>query len=192
MKRAVALLVLCCCCLSAMADGLSEDLAALKKDREKKVKIGGVKDDTIRNEADEKIESLKFYTNQYEDDDLTYRVRVTIELTDKEKNIYYAQLQRGQGSLPDDYTGEDTWEFQVPHGTLDKPKMSAYAIEYGFFKDGQFVPVVAEFDDVDSAEEITERATAGRADMQITEHTYKYRDQDDEIQTSMSNHAELK
>jgi len=192
MNRYIILLAFCLNCFTSFGAELSDEIVELKKSRKSKVKIGSVSDDTIRNDEDKKIEVLKFHTYQYEDDELTYRICVTVELTDNQDDVYFAQLAREQGSVHKDYTGEDSWEFQIAHGDLEKPKLTAYAIQYGFFTDGIFVPIAEEFDDVDRLEEITERATAGRIDMQITKHTYQYEDEDDEIQTSLSNHKSLK
>jgi len=198
MKYYTMLFAFCLSCFTSFGAELPDELAELKEARKGKVKIGGVIDDTVRGDDDEKFEVLKFYTSQYEDDELVYRVRVTMEITDKDDNIYFARLAREQGPLHPDYIGEDRWAFQVPHGDLKRPKLTAYAIQYGFFKDGILVPLAEEFDDVDSVDEIMERAEAGRLDMQITLHTYQFRnegageDGGDEILTTTSNHEKLK
>jgi len=168
MKRCLIALILLACCFSASAKKLPEHLAKLPKEllekreqMEGRIKIGSVNDTTIENDDDEEISVLKFYTCQDERDNLNYRMRVTIELTDDrgKGDSYFAQLSCKQPSVPLEYTGETTWEFHLPHGELKKVKMTAYAVQYGFFESGTFVPVSEKFDDVDSAEEITTRTT---------------------------------
>ncbi len=198
MKYRLLTSLICLGCSLAFGADLSEELEDLKDDRDGQVRIGTVNDDTIRTDDDEKIEVLKFSTFQGQSDELTYRIRVTLELTDNrgKGDVYFAQLQREQGPIPIDspdqvYLGTDSWEFQIPHGELKKPKLTAYTIEYGFFKDGVFVPVAEEFKKVDSADEIKDRADH-RLDLQITKHTYQYRDASGAEQTSPSNHKNLK
>lgn len=194
MKAKLILIALLTAALgSAWSDDLPEEVQELKKDRENEVKVGGVSDDTVRNEADEELEEIKFYTYQNEDDPLTYRIRVTVELTDDKDEIYYAQLQVGQGSLRIEYDGEDRWAFQIPHGDLPDPEISAYVIQYGFLKDGLYVPVYEEMDDADSPEEIVERATGGRVEMFCSKHIYSIDYEDgSEIEWTQSNHEDLR
>lgn len=193
MKTKWLLIALIAALTTAWSDELPEDLEELKEDRENEVKIGGVSDDTVRNEADEELEEIKFYTYQNEDDPLTYRIRVTLELTDENDEIYFAQLQVGQGTLRLEYNGEDRWAFQVPHGDLPDPEISAYAIQYGFLKDGTFVIVDEEMDDTDSPEEIIERATGGRVDIFCSKHIYSIDYEDGtEIEWTKSNHESLR
>lgn len=193
MKTKWLLIALIAALTTAWSDELPEDLEELKEDRENEVKIGGVSDDTVRNEADEELEEIKFYTYQNEDDPLTYRIRVTLELTDENDEIYFAQIQVGQGKLRLEYNGEDRWAFQVPHGDLPDPEISAYAIQYGFLKDGTFVIVDEEMDDTDSPEEIIERATGGRVDIFCSKHIYSIDYEDGtEIEWTKSNHESLR
>jgi len=184
MKHYMLLAVFCLSCFASFGAGLSEDEMERFK---KSVKIISINEDTVRGDDDSKSEVIKFSTYQDENDDaLNFRMRITVELKDKSKKTYFAQMARGQGALDSEYTGEDNWEFKIPHGDLERPKISAYAIQYGILCEGEFIPVVEEFDDVDSAEEITVRTTT-RIDIQSTKHTYSYRSGDDEILQSPSN-----
>ena len=166
-------------------DGIDEDEF---KRLSRAVKISGVSDDTEEDDYDEKFEVLKFYTNQGEDneEEYTFRVRVTIEVTDKKKNSFYAQIARGQKEMDPEYNGTDTWYFWVPHGDLVKPKITAYVIEYGVLIDEKFIVLASDADDVETTEELIER-TPERTDLKITQHEYEFDDGDGEIQTSMPN-----
>ena len=186
MKQIMLLLVFCMGCFLAVGAEISEDeLERL----ERSVKIGSVNDDTIENEADEEFIQLKFYTYQNEDDsdEYTFRLRVTIELTDKQKNSYFAQMAREQGSLDTEYTGEDNWEFLLPIGDLNRPKVTAYVIQYGILVDAEFIVLAEETDDVDTVEELTERSPT-RLEPQnknaVIKHQYKFRDSDEGEQYS--------
>lgn len=183
MKHYILLLVFCLSCFAAFGAGMSED----EMNRlQKSVKILSINEDTVRADDDSKSEAIKFSTYQDENDDaLNFRMRITVELTDKNKKTYFAQMARGQGALHEEYTGEDNWEFQIPHGDLERPKVTAYAIQYGVLCDGEFIPLAEEFDDVKSADEITARTT-NRIDIKSTWHTYSYRDGDEVLQ-SLSN-----
>ncbi len=184
MKRYILLLVFCLSCFAVFGAGLSED--EMEK-LQKRVKILSVNDETVRGDDDEKSEAIKFSTYQDEHDDaLNFRMRITVELTDRSKKTYFAQMARAQGAVDSEYTGEDNWEFQIPHGDLERPKLTAYSIQYGILYEGEFIVLVEETDDVDSADEITARNTE-RVDIKSTKHTYSFRDGDGATQQSMSN-----
>jgi hypothetical protein len=154
---------------------LPADLLEKREELEGRIKIGTVNDSKMKNDADEKVTEIKFHTYQDERDELNYRIRVTIEMTDRQKNTYFAQISRPPKPFPGEYTGESDWAFQIPHGDLERPKVSAYAIEYGFLDGSTFVPVAEEFDDVDCAEEITDR-TQARINIKCTHNSHWYRD----------------
>lgn len=174
-KTLISLVLLASTALSAK---IPEHLLEKKEHFEGRIKIGSVTDTTIKNDADEKVTVLKFYTCQDERDKLNYRMRVTIELTDKrgKGDSYFAQLSCKQRTPPIHYTGESDWEFQLPHGNLEKPKLTAYAVQYGFLEEGVFVPVAEKFDDVDSADEITDRTSSRLNGLKCTKIFHWYRD----------------
>jgi len=182
MKYTILLMTICLSCFVAVGAELTED--QLEK-LERSVKIGSVSDETVRGDDDGKSEVLKFYTYQNEDDEYNFRMRVTIELTDKSKNTYFAQLMRERGAVDTEYTGEDNWKFELPHGDLEKPKLTAYVVQYGILNEGEFVVLAEEFDDVDTLEELTERTTTRTDEKMTAKHNYSYRDGDGEtIQSS--------
>ncbi len=178
MKYFLTALILSACCFISTAAELPAPLVEKMESLEGRIKIGTVSDNTIRNDDGGKVESLKFHTNQDERDKLHYQIRVTIELTDNrgKGDRYFAQISERAKSYPLEFTGEIDWEFQLPHGDLEKPKMTAYAVEYGFFEDGVFVPVAEELDDVDSADEITDRTTTRLEGLRRTECTRWFRE----------------
>lgn len=187
MKRFLISLALLLGCSISFGAELSPELATLKEKLSSTIKIGSVNIDTIRDDNGNKIEVIKFHTYQDErDKDLNFRMRVTVEMTDKSDQTCFAQINREQGAVHEEYTGEDDWEFQLPYGDLERPKVSAYAIQYGIFDAGQFIPVVEAFKNCDSAEEITAR-TACRANFSQTLHYYWFRNLDDEVVSSNPN-----
>jgi len=180
MKQTILLIVFFLSCLGAVGAEISEK--ELKK-LGKSVNISSVVDSTIKNEDREKVEVVKIYTYQRRKDetvDFNYRIRVTVELTDREKNTYFAQVARRQGSVHTDYLGKDEWEIQIPHGDMERPKVTAYAIQYGIVNGGEFIVLAEEFDDVDTLEELTERTTTRIDEVKAIEHYYWYTDRDDE------------
>lgn len=152
-----------------------------------KIKIGSVSDDDFE-ENDIEYQTLKFYTYQDEDsvEDYTFYVKVTVEFTEKKtKKSYYAQFARTQGSVESEYTGEDNWEFVVAQGDLEKPKVSAYVVQYGILVDKKFIVIVEEMDDVDSLEELTTRTSDKLVQKPRILHQYNFRDSNEEVQQSM-------
>lgn len=187
MRCFLGVLFLLSVCLPLCGEELSAETVKLKEKLAKTVKIGTINVDTARDSENKKSEVFKFHTYQDErDKDLIFRVRVTVEMTDKAGNTCFAQFNRAQGAVHEEYTGEDDWIFQVAHGDMDKPKISAYAIQYGILQDGVFVPVAEKLWKVDSVDEITKR-TSCRTEFIKNQHSYWYRNSDDETVSSSPN-----
>jgi hypothetical protein len=173
-------------CFVAAGALTSDEIEDLKK----KVKIGSVSDDEME-EDDVEYMQVKFYTIQDEDsaDEHAFYVKVTVELTDKKtKTVCYAQFARMQGAVDTEYTGEDNWEFVVPFGDLEKPKITAYAVQYGVIEDKEFIVLAEQMDDVDTVEELTTRTPTRTTEKPRILHQYSYRDigsEDEEIIQSM-------
>jgi hypothetical protein len=160
MKRCVFLLMTLAAWSFSFGGELPENPEEIKEQLKNKVKIRTVTDDTIRNENDEKSECLKFYTQRDPYCDVVFKLRVTVELTDKEGRTYSARcIERHNGS-GEWFTGDEEWEFQIPHGNLQKPKLTAYAIQSGLLRDGEFIPIAESLYKADAAEEILERAVS--------------------------------
>lgn len=147
-----------------------------------KTRVGGVSDVEVDNELGEEITQIKFYSYQDQDTEYTYRVRLTVEIEDKEDNLYFAQYARLQGSVNEEYTGEDNWEFDIDTSMLERPKVTAYAVEYGVLIDGEFIVLDLQVDDVDTPEEILERATERLSGVEAR-HRYNYDDGDEVVQS---------
>ena len=174
MKQRLIILAILSCCAVAFSEKPTDLVLKLQKEYKGRIKIGSANDTTLKVE-DEKVEALKFHTYQDERDDLNYRIRVTVELEDKNDKTYFAQIMKPQPSHQMEYTGESNWEFHIPHGNMKRPKITAYAIQYGFIQDKKFIPVAEELDDVDAAEEITER-TKTRTEIILGDYGYTYRE----------------
>lgn len=129
---------------------------------------------------------FKFYTYQDENDiNFQWRMRVTVQMTDRNGESCFAQINRPQGPVDTEYTGEDTWEFHVPHGAMDRPQVSAYIIQYGVLQDGVFVPVVEKFYRAEELQELIKNPRC-RVEFSVMRHYYNYR-QDGEVLTSQPN-----
>ena len=186
MKRYVVSLCVVAAAFVSLGAELSKDLLKLQEDLSSRTKIGTVNDTTLR-DNDKKFEVLKCSTNQDpRKKDLNFRMRVTVELTDKAENTCWAQINREQGPVDKEYTGEDVWEFRIPHGEMEKPKVTAYAVQYGILKDGEFIPVAEKFSKVDTVEEITSKS-ANRIEFSQTLHYYSYNNSEGEKMSSSPN-----
>ncbi|NOU37068.1 MAG: hypothetical protein HOO88_09915 [Kiritimatiellaceae bacterium] len=163
---------------NAMPHMTSNELARLQKKLSGTVRLGTIQSDTVRDDKDKKIELFKFNTYQDKRDDVTLTVRVTIELTDKAGQTCFAQISRTQASPREtEYTGEDNWEFRIPHGKMERPKVTAYAVQYGILQDGVLTPVVEQLYKVKSVDEITSRVSC-RNDAGQSFYYYWYVDDD--------------
>ena len=193
MKRYMLLVIFCLSCFAAVGADFSEK--ELKRLRAR-VKIGSVDDLTIKNDDREKVEVVKVYTYQEQGDlnkHYTYRIRVAVELTDKEKNTCFARAERAQGNVCEkgfqitDYIGKDDWEMHIPHGNLERPKITAYAIQYGILNEGEFIVLAEDYDDVDTMEELMERTTTRLQNVKTIDHYYWYEDQNNDDARSQVN-----
>lgn len=188
MKRLLLFVVLFTGCFVFAKSHIPANIGTLTKDQfedlQDKVGIGGVNDDIDENDAGEDCLFLKFYTNQPEKSEYKFRVRVFAELTDKKtKEAYWTKFSRSQSASNIEYTGEDNWEFILPLGNLEKPRLTAYVIQFGILQGANFVVLAEETDHVDSADEITARASLLEQKAEI-KHAYSYRDVDGEVQTT--------
>lgn len=183
MKRYMLLASLFATSLVCHGAEIPQDLANMAK----RIKIGTINNDTIRDDGGKRIEVFKFSTYQDErDKGHNFRMRVTVQMTDRADNTCYAQINREQGPVHNEYTGEDVWEFHIPHGEMDRPKVTAYAIQYGVLRDGAFIPLIERIEKADTVEEITAKS-ACRVDFSKTLHYYWYRNLDEERVSSTPN-----
>lgn len=135
----------------------SVDVEATVKTLKKELSMGSIVKTDIRDKKDQKCERIKLTTEQNEDSPFMGAMRFTVEMTDKAGVTVYGQKVQAQKKHPAEYEGRDEWTFDIPHGTLDKPKITAYALEYGWETNKVFTPVIQEFYKAESAEEILAR-----------------------------------
>lgn len=158
MKYLFAVLVLFATFFSASAADLPDYLKDLQEKYANGMNVVSVSDDDFKDDNDNKFFVLKIVSRQ--DDrvtDLDYLMRVTFQLTDKKaKSVVFCQVEKKPRPVPpaDYYADRTDWEIRLPFGQLKRPKLTAYAVEFGFRMDGYFVPVATDYDKVDSAEEI--------------------------------------
>jgi len=151
-KNIFLILVVFGCSLSCFsADNQSEYSAT----------IGSISDYSGENKDGEAVRGLKFNTSQY-GGEFRGLIRVSIEFTDKNKKVYWGKVKlpvpvfkvNKQGRSPN---GMITWAFEAPAYDMKRPKITGFAVEYGYKKGDEFMALDAEFDDVDSAQELADR-----------------------------------
>lgn len=150
----IAFLLASCFVASGAFD--EKELKMLKKESS----IDNVRDDTIKNKDREKIETVEVTCVRNEDYQENFRIYIYVEIQDRAKNTYLVEFAANQREVDSDFLGEEYWLLEMPHGELENPKVSAYAIQYGIVdEDGTFVLLSEEYDDVDSVDELKERTT---------------------------------
>lgn len=158
MKYLFSILILFTALFSATAAELPDNLQKLQEELGDKLKIISVDDDDFKDDDDNKFFVLKVVSSQDERaTDLTPLMRVTVQLLDrKSKTTVFAQAEKKSRPLPGNnrYGGSTRWEFHVPFGDMKRPKLTAYAVEFGVNEGGTFVAGASEYDKVDSADEI--------------------------------------
>jgi hypothetical protein len=137
----------------------------------KQISLGSVVTTDYRDNQNQKWELLKTTSEQDKDMGFEGVMRLTVELTGNNGEVWYGQQEKPQGKKRADYIGSDTWEFRVPHGTLKYPEM-VYAVEYGYKQTNKtFVAVGQQFRKVNSAEEIMARNKDSKNKLKITPKT---------------------
>jgi len=154
---------------------LSEDDV---KELESSLDIAGVRDDTFKNDDREKFEVLEVNTFR-DQDDVNFKlcIRMAVEVTDRQKKTYLAEFT---GTSPEDYDseyeGEDYWLLYMPYGSMDRLKITAFAVQYGVMDEDVFVPFVGEYDGVKTIEELQQRTTTPFPGKVSLKHYYMYED----------------
>lgn len=168
MKTARFILILLTLGLCAAAAEVSEEVEKLQNEYKGRMKVWAVEEDEYEAPNGKEFLVLKFESRQdIRDTDLNYEMHVTVQLTDKKtKTVTFAKAVDVPGAITDinRYADHTAWEYRIPFGNMQKPKLTAYAIEFGFLKEGEFIPIAAEYDKVESAEEI---AAAGGKEIKM-------------------------
>ncbi len=166
-------------CLSVNAEINKDDMKVMTRETE----ILGVRTDTEKNDDREKFEVLEI--NSEQNDDLAeaydFQIRIAAELTDANKKSYLVKYVGNQPKgFDSEYIGENFWQLWVPYNDVDRPKFTAYAIQFGVNDDdGKFIILSEDYDDVKSMSELIERTTNDYSGNIVLKHTYIYDDEDD-------------
>jgi hypothetical protein len=143
---------------------VEEKIKLLKK----QISLGAVVKSDFRDAKDQKWERVKVSTEQDQDSPFMGTMRFTVELTDRAEQTTCGQVLKLQGKHPSGYDGKDEWTFEIPHGTMEKPKITAYSLEYGWETNKVFTPVRQVFYKAESADEIMERNKNPKSKLKIT------------------------
>lgn len=176
-------LMACCffatCCLQAFGEFSKEELKQLED-----VEIAGVRTDTWKDDDRNRYEVLEINTFQNKDDPLDFgmdrfRIRLVVVLTDKQKTNYLVQFAGSPNSGYDSgYQGEDYWKLYIPHGDLERLKISAFVVQYGIMDDDVFVPLAEKEDNhADILSGLNERTLEYFPGQIYLRHYYMYDDQ---------------
>jgi hypothetical protein len=149
MKRVICLLFAGCLCLGAFA-----------KDDEPEGKINSVNTMSSENKKGEDVEILKINSIQ-SGGEFEGVMRIAMQLEDKNDKVAWGKIDAKQpvGKVRSgEYeglkaTGAVTWTCETGNNTMKRPKLAAYAVEYGYMKGGEFVVLDAEYKKTDSFDE---------------------------------------
>jgi|LXNH01.1.fsa_nt_gb hypothetical protein len=125
-----------------------------------KLEITDVRDYT-RKENDERVLGLEVSFGGA-DDTLDNYIRIAMRLKDKKsKKIYYAEdtLRFTLKTRDYDVAGYGSYEYQISHPKSQRLKLTAYTVEFGLMRNGDFAPQVSDYDDVESFSELVSSAT---------------------------------
>lgn len=170
--------------LIVLAAGLfaqeTPDTETMQKALKKELNIGSVVKTGFRDDTNQKFERIKVTTKQKKNSPFMGALRFTVEFTGKTGESRWGQISKAQAKHPPEYQGQDEWTFEFPHGDLDSPKITAYALEYGWNTNKVFTPVVQKFYNVENADEITARNKDPKKKLKILAKTTAVRSYDGE------------
>ncbi len=174
MKAFLCIVIFFASCLISSGELTAKELKRLSKS----VEIAGTRTQTWRNENREKFEILQINTFQDQDDTTGFRIRFVVELTDNKKNRYLVKLTADAPEGYDsEYQGEDYWDLRMAHGEIGRPRVTGFAVQYGIMDGETFVPLVEEFDDVKTVDELTQRTPTPFPNQVRLWHYYMFEDQ---------------
>lgn len=173
MKRWVLTGLMVCIGFAACGELSKRELKRLED-----LEIAGIRESSRKNDDRTQDEILEINTFQSEDDPGEgFRIHIAVELLDKNKKTYLVEYKGNRpGGVNSEYTGEDYWLFYMPHGELERLKISAYAIRYGFMDGEEFLVFAEKFDDVKTMEELLERTSTPYSGKARLKHYYMYDD----------------
>ncbi|MFA6174496.1 MAG: hypothetical protein WC701_12570 [Kiritimatiellales bacterium] len=133
----------------------------------KSIILGAPVVSNIRDDKNQKFELIKVGTEQYKDMGFDGVLRLTVELTGSNDEVWYGQISKPQGKRRPDYIGKDDWEITVSHGDLKYPKV-VFALEYGYQTSNAFVVVDQYLQKADSSDEIMTRNKDSKNKLALT------------------------
>jgi hypothetical protein len=188
MKFYLLIAVFIASCLISFGKLSEEDL-----DNFEDIEILRVGEQSWKNEDREKYEVLEVTTTQSQDDPFDYdmsrfRIRLVVELTDKEKNKYIVQFTGSAATDYDDnYDGEDIWRLYMAHGELERLKISGYVVQYVYIGDDEESILLSE--EMDKEEELLQglkaRTTKKFPETVFLRHAHMYEDEDEGLIESL-------
>lgn len=139
--------------------------------------IDGVKVGKYKNKDRTKDLLVEIGTSQNLDIIPGYRIRIAVEVEDKEKNTYLVSFVANQPEgQPTEYTGQDFWELYMPEGELERPKVTAYAVQYGIMDGDTFLLIDENNKRVKSMDELIERTQTPFPGSVKLKYYYMYED----------------
>ncbi len=183
LKRAALPVLFALSCGTAIGELTKDEIHRLED-----VEIAGIRVTRMRDDDRNKIEVVEINTFQNEDDDGDgFRMRVVVEITDKEKNRYLVDFTGDRpGGLDSEYTGEDYWTLYIPYGKFSRFAVTGYAVQYGTMNDDQFVVFAEDYDNVETVDELLERSSTPYPETVRLKHYYMYEDEEEGETESIS------
>lgn len=172
-KHGLLVVLLVAGCLTAFGELSKDELNRLED-----LEIAGVRVDTDKDDNRNKIEVLEINTFQSDDDKGEgFRIRIVVELIDKEKNLYRVDYTGNRPSgLDSEYTGEDYWQLYMPHGDMERLKVTASAVQYGFMDGEEFHVFAEDCDGTKTLDELLSRTAVPFPETVRLKHYYMYID----------------
>ena len=148
--------VVCMAAFSVLGQGAAYVGKQIPETLLKTISIGSPSVQDFRDDKNQKFEKILVSTEQDKDMGFDGVLRLTVELTGSEGEVWYGQISKPQGKRRVDYLGKDDWTLTVSHEKLKYPKM-VFALEYGYPTSNSFVVVAQQLKKVESADEIMTR-----------------------------------
>jgi len=161
--------VICMAAFTVFGQGAA-NVGKSVEELKKYISLGAPVASNYRDDKNQKFELIKASTEQYKDMGFDGVLRLTVELTGNNDEVWYGQISKPQGKRRPDYIGKDDWEFTASHGTLKYPKV-VFALEYGYQTSNAFVVVAQQLQKVDSVDEIIARNKDSKNKLSLTAKT---------------------
>lgn len=152
MKKLICLLFAGCLSLTVFA-----------KDKDSTGRINSVVESSGENRTGEDVEILKIHTIQ-QGKPFAGIVRVGVQMEGKNDKVAWGKAEatvplgkvRSGSYKGMSANGSVDWTCQIGCKELKRPKIKAYAVEYGYMKSGEFIVLDSEYKKIDSFKELEE------------------------------------